>query len=50
METYCVNCKNNTGNKNCTVKRTKQKRSMHLLNWVVFGERKSRFIKSPEVD
>ena len=39
METYCVSCKKNTGNKNSTVKRTKQNRLM-LIQTLQFVVRK----------
>ena len=46
METYCVSCKKNTGNKNYTVKRTKQNTLMLLSNCVTCGMKKGSFIKS----
>ena len=46
METYCVSCKRNTGNKCSTVKRTKQNRLMVVSN-LTFN--KPRFIKSQKV-
>ena len=44
METYCVKCKKNTATK--TSERTKQNRLMLVLNCVVCGEKKLRFIKN----
>ena len=43
---YCVSCKINPGNKNYTVKRTKQNRLMLVSNCAVCGKKKSRFIKN----
>ena len=40
METYLVSCKRNTGNKNSTVKRTKQEKLMLLSNCAVCGKKK----------
>ena len=48
METYCVSCKKNTANKNSSVRRTKQKRSMLLLNCIICVKKRSRFIKNKE--
>ena len=46
MATYCVSCKKNTVNENSSVRRTKQNRSMLVLNFSVCGKKKSSFIKS----
>ena len=40
METYCVSCKNNTGNKNSTVKTTK-KTDYSFYQIVLFLARKN---------
>ena len=48
METYCAKGKKNTTNKNSNVRRTKQNRLILTLNCVVFGKRKSNFIKNQE--
>ena len=37
METYCVNYKTNTANKNSGVRRTKQNRLMHVSNCALCG-------------
>ena len=50
METYCVSCKKNTGNKNSTVKRTKQNRLMLISNSAVCGKKNPMFIKSQVVN
>ena len=36
METYCVSCKNNTGNKHCTVKTTKIKQVIASIKLCCF--------------
>ena len=46
MEIYCVSCKKNTGNKNSTVKKTKQNRLMLVSSYVVCHKKKSRFLKN----
>ena len=48
METYCVSCKKNTGNKNSSVRKTKRNRSMLLSNCSICGKKKSTFIKNQE--
>ena len=37
METYCINCKKNTANKNSNGRKTKQNRLMLLSNCAVSG-------------
>ena len=49
MEMYCFTCKKNTGNKNSSVKRTKQNKLMLVSNCAVCGKKKSSFIKNQEV-
>ena len=46
METYCVNCKINTANKNCSVWKTNQDRLMLVSNCIVCGKKNSGFIKN----
>ena len=46
METYCVNCKKNTANKNSSVRKTKQNRLMLLSNCAICGRKKSTVIKN----
>ena len=48
METYCANCKENTGSKNSSVRRSKQNRSMIVSSWAVCGKKKAGFIKNQE--
>ena len=50
METYCVSFKKNTGNKNSSVKRSKQNTWMFVSICSVCGKKKSRFIKNKEVN
>ena len=47
MDTYCVNCRENTANKNSSVRKTKQNRLMLVSNSIC-GKKKSRFIKNQE--
>ena len=49
METYCFSRGKNTGNKNSSVKKTKQNRLMLVSNCAVCGKKKSRFIKNQKV-
>ena len=49
METNCVSCKKNAGNKNSSVRVTKQNRLMLLSNFAVCGKKKSKFIKNQEL-
>ena len=49
MEMYYFTCKKNTGNKNSSVKRTKQNRLMLVSNCAACGKKKSSFIKNQEV-
>ena len=48
METYCFSCKQNTANKNSSVRRTKQNKLMLLSNSVACSKKNSRFIKNQE--
>ena len=48
METYCACCTKSTANKNCSVRRTKQNRSMLVSNCAICGK-KLRLIKNQEV-
>ena len=41
METNCVGCKKNTGNKNSSFKITKQNRLMLVSNCAICGKKKS---------
>ena len=45
---YCVSCKKNIANKNSSVKRTKQNRSMLVSNCAFCGKKNSIFIKNQE--
>ena len=47
-ETYFVIFNKNTSNKNSSASWTKQNKVMLLSNCVVYGEKKSRFIKNQE--
>ena len=50
METYCVSCEKNTANKNSSVRKTKQKRSMTLLfNNAFCGKNKPTFDKNKKL-
>ena len=40
METYCASCKKYTGNKNSSVRKTKQNRLMLLSNCAACGNKK----------
>ena len=46
MKCYCVSCRKNTANKNSSVRRTKQNRSIPLPNCAIYGKKKSRFIQN----
>ena len=48
MEWYCVSCKKNTWNKNCSVRRTKQNKLVLVSNCAICAKKKSRFIKIEE--
>ena len=39
METYCVSCKKNTGNKNSSARKTKQNKLMLLSNCAFCGKK-----------
>ena len=49
INTYCVSCKKNTGNKNSSIRKTKQNRLMLLSSCAVCGKKKARFIKNQEL-
>ena len=49
METYCVSCKENTANKNSSVRTTKQNRLMLLSSCAVCCQKKLAFIKNKEL-
>ena len=49
METYCVSFKKNTGNKNSSVKRSKQNTLIFVSICSVCDKKKLRFIKNNEV-
>ena len=49
METYCISCKNFTGNENSNFRKTKQNRLMPLSNCTICGKKKSTFIKNKEL-
>ena len=50
MAIYCVNCMENNGNENSSVRKTKQKSLMLISNFIVCGKRKSTFIKNQEIN
>ena len=45
METNCVSCKENAGNKNSSVRITKQNRLMLLSNFAVCGKKSQSSLK-----
>ena len=47
-EFYCVSCKENTVNKNSSVRKIKQYRLMVVSNCAVCGKKKLRVIMNPE--
>ena len=49
METYCVSCKENTMNKNSSVRKTKKKEIILLSSCSVCGKKKLTFIKNKEL-
>ena len=49
METYCVSCKKYTEKENSNVRKTKQNRLMLLLNFAVYGKKKTTLIKNKEL-
>ena len=49
METYCVSRKKYIENQSSNFGKTKRNRSMLLSNYVVFGKKKSTFIKNKEL-
>ena len=49
METYCVNCKKNTANKNSSIRRTKQNRLMLVSNYAVCGNKRRKSIKNKKL-
>ena len=49
METYCVSCKKYTENENSNVKKTKKNRLMFFSTCVVYGKKKSTFMKNKEL-
>ena len=49
METYCVNCKKNTANKNSSIREAKQDRLILLSNSTACGKKKSMFNKNQEL-
>ena len=48
MQTYCVNCRKNTENKNAKVIRTKNNRLQMISLCSVCGNKKSRYVKEQE--
>ena len=48
MQTYCVNCKKNTENKDAKVIKTKNGRLMLKSTCSVCGNKKSRFVKTQD--
>ena len=48
METYRLSYKKNITNKNSSVRRTKQNRSMLISNYAARDKKNSRFIKNQE--
>ena len=48
MQTYCVSCKRNTGNKNAKLFKTKNGRLMLKSTCSVCGHKKSRFVSKNE--
>ena len=46
MQTYCVSCKRNTGNKDARVIKTKTGRLQMKSHCSVCGKRKSQFVSS----
>ena len=48
MQTYCVNCRKNTENKNAKVIRTKNNRLQMKSLCSVCGNKKSRYVKEQE--
>ena len=48
MQTYCVSCKRNTGNKNAKDFKTKNRRMMLKSTCSVRGHKKSRFVSKNE--
>ena len=45
---YCLKCKENTGNVNLELLKTKNGRTMSFLKCAVCGSKKSRFMKEPK--
>ena len=50
MEIYYVSCKENTGNKNSSVRKTKRYRLMALSNCAVCDKKNLTFIKNQKLD
>ena len=48
METYCVSCKKNTANKNCSFRKNKQNRLILVSSCAIFGKKKYESIKNQE--
>ena len=48
MEIYCVSCKKNTANKNCSIGKTRQNRLMLISNCAICEKKKLRLIKNQE--
>ena len=48
MKSYCLKCRNNTGNINPRVSKTSNRRAMVLSKCAICGSKKSRFIKNQE--
>ena len=49
MKSYCLKCRNDTGNINPKVLKTSNNRIMVLSKCAICGSKKSRFIKNQEV-
>ena len=50
MEIFCASYKNNTANKNFNVNKIDKKSLNLVLNCVILGKKKSRFIKISEAN
>ena len=46
METYCVSCKKYNSNKNSSVRKTNQNRTMVLSNLALFGKKNQLLLKT----
>ena len=48
-KSYCLKCKKDSGNVNSRVSNTSNGRTMILSKCAIWGSKKSRFIKNPEL-